>query len=559
MVHPYVSRRNTGIIMNEVWNVRVYSCITKNHIGGCQMPRDTKTYDIVLSCPTDVEAEKSVIESVINDFNKTIGTNLGINLNLKHWSTDSYAQSGGTAQDLLNKQFIYDSDMIICIFWGRMGTPTKRYESGTAEELQEAINAGKQAFLYFSNAPIPPKDLDIEQFKRVREFEKKIQEMNTVYYKQYNNFEEFKNIITTDLNLYFIQSLRSEKNKQALVLKRKSDIVVSGVCNKKISDYIFEDKLDLVFSQAVEVKKKKAIALIEEIKKIYIQPKSDEQKNSTSSNSLSVLSSIYGKKSYEYPDYYVSTINDFAKAQCIYLGGNFFEVGSLSTEKNLYSAATILSAGSSVSFKGSEKEKEKQALVKKLYFEICEYLEWIDYSKQFTDIYFIRLALSNCGTIFESDISVNLKFLKSNYVHFEDTKAPQVNIIELINKNSFVENFFGDVNSIEINSYDYPIYSLPSPSIKIPSLPGMIYQENYENLVEEYFDQYKTFQCYEEFEDEEYIIQKYHFKELKQYTNISFPVPLLFKDAGNDLEIAFEIISKENPEKKVGVITNKEY
>ncbi|EMF0211088.1 hypothetical protein NXK91_000156 [Enterococcus hirae] len=144
------------------------------------------------------------------------------------------------------------------IFW-KDENATKRYESGTAEELQEAINAGKQAFLYFSDAPIPPKDLDIEQFKRVREFEKKIQEMNTVYYKQYNNFEEFKNIITTDLNLYFIQSLRSEKNKQTLVLKRKSDIVVSGVCNKKISDYIFEDKLDLVFSQAVEVKKRRQL------------------------------------------------------------------------------------------------------------------------------------------------------------------------------------------------------------------------------------------------------------------------------------------------------------
>lgn len=40
---------------------------------------------------------------MINGFNKTIDTNLGINLNLKHWSTDSYTQSGGTVQDLLNK------------------------------------------------------------------------------------------------------------------------------------------------------------------------------------------------------------------------------------------------------------------------------------------------------------------------------------------------------------------------------------------------------------------------------------------------------------------------
>lgn len=144
------------------------------------MPRTTITYDIVLSCPTDVDTEKAVIENVINDFNRTIGTNLGINLNLKHWSIDSYAQSGGTAQELLNKQFINESDMIICIFWGRMGTPTENYESGTAEELQEAINAGKQVFIYFSNVPIPPKELDVDQFSRVQTFEKNSRNENCV-------------------------------------------------------------------------------------------------------------------------------------------------------------------------------------------------------------------------------------------------------------------------------------------------------------------------------------------------------------------------------------------
>ncbi len=523
------------------------------------MPRDTKTYDIVLSCPTDVEIEKAVIESVINDFNRTIGTNLDINLNLKHWSTDSYAQSGGSAQELLNKQFIYESDMIICIFWGRMGTPTEKYESGTAEELQEAIIAGKQVFLYFSNAPIPPKELDSEQYARVQEFEKKIREMKTVYYKQYDNLEDFKSVITTDLNLYFIQSQKSGKDSLALTTKHNSNTVVSGIQSKKIVNYLVSERVTSIFSNAIETKKKEAIALIEKIQSIHIKSEITEQDNEPANmdkQSLMVsLSKIYGKQPYEYPDYYVTTINDFSKNQCIDLNDNFFEVGSLSTEKNL-TYMSSLGGGDSVSFKGSEIEKKKQSLVEKLYFEICEYLDWIEYSSQFSDINLIRLALSNQGTIFESDITVNLRFSKSHYIHFKDTKAPNKNIIKLINDNAFIENFFGDINSVEVNSYNYPVYPSITSSFQPPILPGFSNQAKYEDLVEDYFDQQEILQCYEEFEDGEYIIQKYHFEELKQYTSISFPVPLLFKETEDDLEIHFEIISRENPLKKEGLITS---
>lgn len=523
------------------------------------MPRDTKTYDIVLSCPTDVEIEKAVIESVINDFNRTIGINLDINLNLKHWATDSYAQSGGTAQELLNRQFIYESDMIICIFWGRMGTPTEKYESGTAEELQEAINAGKQVFLYFSNAPIPPKELDTEQFSRVQSFEKKIQEMKTVYYKQYDNLEEFKSIITTDLNLYFIQSQKSEKNRLELTTKNKSNIAISGIKNKKIVNYLVSDKITSIFSNAIEIKKNEAIALIEKIQNIYIEPEITEQDNESMDTSKQAmilsLSSLYEKQPYEYPEYYITTINDFSKDQCIDLNDNFFEVGGLSKEKNL-TAVSVFSGGTSVSFSGSEKEKKKQSLVGNLYFKICEYLDWSDYSTQFSDINMIRLALSNQGTIFESDITVKLKFSKYSYVHFKDTKAPKESIIKLINDNDFIKKFFGDISSVEVNSYNYTVYNPIASSFQPPILPGFSNQAKYEDLVEDYFDQQEILQSYEEFEDGEYIIQKYHFEELKQYTSISFPVPLLFKEIGNEFEIKFEIISKENPQKKEGIITN---
>lgn len=177
-------------------------------------------------------------------------------------------------------------------------------------------------------------------------------------------------------------------------------------------------------------------------------------------------------------------------------------------------------------------------------------MDWSDYSTQFSDINMIRLALSNQGTIFESDITVKLKFSKYSYVHFKDTKAPKESIIKLINDNDFIKKFFGDISSVEVNSYNYTVYNPIASSFQPPILPGFSNQAKYEDLVEDYFDQQEILQSYEEFEDGEYIIQKYHFEELKQYTSISFPVPLLFKEIGNEFEIKFEIISKENPQKK---------
>ena len=50
-----------------------------------------------------------------------------ITLVIKHWSKDSYPQSGDKPQELLNKQFVNDCDAAISNFWTRFGTPTDKY------------------------------------------------------------------------------------------------------------------------------------------------------------------------------------------------------------------------------------------------------------------------------------------------------------------------------------------------------------------------------------------------------------------------------------------------
>jgi hypothetical protein len=60
------------------------------------MPRRLTEYNLLFSCPGDAYTEcHAVINTAVEDFNKYAKSSLSIGVNLAHWSTDSYPQSGG--------------------------------------------------------------------------------------------------------------------------------------------------------------------------------------------------------------------------------------------------------------------------------------------------------------------------------------------------------------------------------------------------------------------------------------------------------------------------------
>ena len=95
-----------------------------------------------------------------------------IQVSIKHWSTDSFPESGDKPQELLNKQIVRECDAAVAIFWTRFGTATDNYGSGT-EEIEEMLSADKQVFMYFLEAPVIPSNIDIEQYEKVQEFKER--------------------------------------------------------------------------------------------------------------------------------------------------------------------------------------------------------------------------------------------------------------------------------------------------------------------------------------------------------------------------------------------------
>lgn len=71
------------------------------------MPKNVTQFDLLVSCPSDVRQELDLIKETIETFNRIFGLANNARLEMRHWSADSYPESGGHPQEILNKQFVF--------------------------------------------------------------------------------------------------------------------------------------------------------------------------------------------------------------------------------------------------------------------------------------------------------------------------------------------------------------------------------------------------------------------------------------------------------------------
>ncbi|WP_240623949.1 DUF4062 domain-containing protein [Ahniella affigens] len=106
---------------------------------------------------------------------------------------------GDRPQALINKQILHDCDLLVGVFWTRIGTATGEYASGTVEEIEEHIKVGKPAMLYFSSAPVLPDSVDYDQYRRLKEFRLSCQSRGL--YEPYSDIQDFRTRLYRQLQL----------------------------------------------------------------------------------------------------------------------------------------------------------------------------------------------------------------------------------------------------------------------------------------------------------------------------------------------------------------------
>lgn len=155
------------------------------------MPIDTKLYRVLIASPSDVSEERNIVKEEIARWNSMNYETMNIVLLLTGWETDATPDLRERGQAIINRQLVNDCDLLIGIFRNRIGTPTPEAESGTVEEIEKAANEGKRCMVYFSDTPISPSSVDLEQYKRLQEYKLKLNQMGlTSSFKDSSEFKE---------------------------------------------------------------------------------------------------------------------------------------------------------------------------------------------------------------------------------------------------------------------------------------------------------------------------------------------------------------------------------
>lgn len=125
---------------------------------------------VMVASPSDVSEARQVIEKALYDWNATSSAgNRGVMLRPWLHETSAVPLAGDHPQAIINSQGLRDADIVFAVFGSRIGSPTPDAISGSVEEVEKAIDAGKPVHIYFSSGP-HPNDVDTNQLQALRQF-----------------------------------------------------------------------------------------------------------------------------------------------------------------------------------------------------------------------------------------------------------------------------------------------------------------------------------------------------------------------------------------------------
>src|ERR1700678_243290 len=111
------------------------------------MAYDSKIFRILIASPSDVDEERDSAVRVIQDWNDLYSYSRKVTLLPLRWETHTAPEYGTRPQEVINRAIVDDCDMLVGIFWTRIGSPTGVAASGTLEEIERVGAAKKPVML----------------------------------------------------------------------------------------------------------------------------------------------------------------------------------------------------------------------------------------------------------------------------------------------------------------------------------------------------------------------------------------------------------------------------
>jgi hypothetical protein len=168
------------------------------------VPENISRLRVVVVWPSDVLAEREVLEQIIGRVNQ-VADPYGLQLYLRFWP--KHVPPGVHAdgpQSLVEKALrIAESDIVIAILWKRWGTPVPGAQSGTEHELMLAYEGWKkkkqpQLIMHYFRKPdgAVNRAEDAEQLMQVLRYKERV--LDTLY-GEYEDVQDFERIVYNNL------------------------------------------------------------------------------------------------------------------------------------------------------------------------------------------------------------------------------------------------------------------------------------------------------------------------------------------------------------------------
>ncbi|MBE1291378.1 MAG: DUF4062 domain-containing protein [Rhodobacteraceae bacterium] len=167
------------------------------------MPTTIHEVSVFISSPSDVNEERKIVESVIEEINQMIGRNLGLRLRPLKWENDVVPVLGRSPQEIIDEDIGDQYDIFLGIMSTRFGTPTKSAASGTQHEFEKAYSRKAsdpnsiELMFYFQNPGHSGREIVPSELQKVLDFKESISSKGL--YCNYNNTDDFRTHVTSHL------------------------------------------------------------------------------------------------------------------------------------------------------------------------------------------------------------------------------------------------------------------------------------------------------------------------------------------------------------------------
>ncbi len=165
------------------------------------MSYSATVFNVMIASPGDVDKEREIARRVIYKWNSLHTEDKQIVLLPIGWDTHASPEMGNHPQKIIDDQVLDQTDLLVGVFLHRLGTPTLDAQSGTAHEIQEHVDAGKPAMIYFLEESVNPSEFDKDQYDKLMDFKKDLMSQGLLHECKRADFEDnFSDHLTIKIN-----------------------------------------------------------------------------------------------------------------------------------------------------------------------------------------------------------------------------------------------------------------------------------------------------------------------------------------------------------------------